>query len=322
MNTTLGAAAVIVACSLTTTAWGANWNMPTPYPEGDFHTENIKQFAEDVEEMTDGELTITVHSAGSLFKHPEIKRAVQTRQAEIGEVLISLLSNEDPIFAVDSLPFRATSYEDARRLWEAQRPVLERRLEEQDLKLLYAVPWPPQGLYTNKEVDEISDMKGMKFRSYNAITARLAELMGAIPTQVEVPEIPQAFATGLVDAMITSPTTGVSSQAWDFVNRYYDTNAFLPKNMVIVNKRVFDRLDEGAQQAVLEAAKKAEERGWRMSKQAEEENTKVLAEHGVEISEPSERLRQELADIGEQMTQEWLKEAGPEGEQIIQAYGQ
>lgn len=322
MNAALGAATVIVACSLTTTAWGANWNMPTPYPEGDFHTENIKQFAEDVEEMTDGELTITIHSAGSLFKHPEIKRAVQTRQAEIGEVLISLLSNEDPIFAVDSLPFLAASYEDARRLWEAQRPVLERRLEEQDLKLLYAVPWPPQGLYTNKEVDEISDMKGMKFRSYNAITARLAELMGVVPTQVEVPEIPQAFATGLVDAMITSPTTGVSSQAWDFVNRYYDTNAFLPKNMVIVNKRVFDRLDEGAQQAVLEAAKKAEERGWRMSKQAEEENTKVLAEHGIEVGEPSERLRQELAGIGEQMTQEWLKDAGPEGERIIQAYRQ
>jgi TRAP-type transport system periplasmic protein len=322
MNAALGAATVIVACSLTTTAWGANWNMPTPYPEGDFHTVNIKQFAEDVEEMTDGELTITVHSAGSLFKHPEIKRVVQTRQAEIGEVLISLLSNEDPIFAVDSLPFLAASYEDARRLWEAQRPVLERRLEEQDLKLLYAVPWPPQGLYTNKEVDEISDMKGMKFRSYNAITARLAELMGVVPTQVEVPEIPQAFATGLVDAMITSPTTGVSSQAWDFVNRYYDTNAFLPKNMVIVNKRVFDRLDEGAQQAVLEAAKKAEERGWRMSKQAEEENTKVLAEHGIEVGEPSERLRQELAGIGEQMTQEWLKDAGPEGERIIQAYRQ
>lgn len=316
------AAAVVALCSLAGTAWGAQWNMPTPYADGTFHTKNIRQFAEEVEAATDGELSITVHSAGSLFKHPEIKRAVQTRQAEIGEIFISLLSNEDPVFAVDSLPFLATSYEQAEKLWAASRPFIEQRLEEDGLKLLFSVAWPPQGLYANKEIDDVADLKGLKFRSYNAISARLAELVGAIPTQVEVPEIPQAFATGFVEAMITSPTTGVDSQAWDFVKYYYDVQAFVPKNMVIVNQRVFDRLDEATQQALLDAAAKAEARGWQMSREETERNLAILKEHGMQVQAPSPKLLQQLGDIGRTMTEEWIAQAGPDGQAIIDRYRQ
>lgn len=318
----LRTAAVVALCSLASTAWGAQWNMPTPYPDGTFHTKNIRQFAEEVEAATNGELTITVHSAGSLFKHPEIKRAVQTRQAEIGEIFVSLLSNEDPVFAVDSLPFLATSYEQAEKLWAASRPFIEQRLEEDGLKLLFSVAWPPQGLYANKEIDDVADLKGLKFRSYNAISARLAELVGAIPTQVEVPEIPQAFATGFVEAMITSPTTGVDSQAWDFVKYYYDVQAFVPKNMVIVNQRVFDRLDEGVQQALLDAAAKAEARGWQMSREETERNLAILKERGMQVQAPAPELVRQLGDIGRTMTEEWIAQAGPDGQAIIERYRQ
>jgi TRAP-type transport system periplasmic protein len=301
-------------------AMAANWDMPTPYPDGNMHTQNIKQFAEDVSEATGGELTITVHSNGSLFKHPEIKRAVQTGQVPIGEVLISLLSNEDPVFGVDSVPFLATSYEEARRLWEASRPVLEEKLAEDGLMLLYAMPWPPQGLYAKKEINSVADMRGVKFRAYNAATSRLAELMRAVPTQVEVPEIPQAFSTGLVDAMVTSPSTGVDSQAWDFLSHYYDTRAWLPKNMVIVNRRAFQRLDEATQEALLQAAEAAEERGWELSQEETDKLIQTLAENGIKVAEPSETLRQELAEIGETMTEEWRRQAGEDGERILEAY--
>jgi TRAP-type C4-dicarboxylate transport system substrate-binding protein len=313
---------VVAVCSMAATAWGADWNMPTPYADGTFHTKNIRQFADDVKTATNGELTITVHSAGSLFKHPEIKRAVQTRQAEIGEIFISLLSNEDPVFAVDSLPFLATSYEQAEKLWAASKPALEKRLEEDGLKLLFSVAWPPQGLYANKEIDDVADLKGVKFRSYNAISARLAELVGAVPTQVEVPEIPQAFATGFVEAMLTSPTTGVDSQAWDFVKYYYDVQAFVPKNMVIVNQRIFDRLDESTKQALLDASAKAEERGWQISKEETERNVAILKERGMQVIAPSPTLVQQLGEIGQTMTEEWLAGAGPEGQAIIDRYRQ
>ena len=225
MTRHLIACAGLAAGLFTTTALAETWNMATPYPDSTFHTENIKQFAEEISQATKGDLKITVHSNASLFKHPQIKRAVQTGQVQAGEVFMSLLGNEDAVFAADSTPFLATNYDQAKKLWEAARPHVEERLTGEKLILLYAVPWPPQGLYTSKPVDAVSDLKGRKFRAYNNTTSRLAVLTGMVPTQVEVPEIPQAFATGIVDAMITSPTTGVDSKAWDFVNYFYDIRA-------------------------------------------------------------------------------------------------
>ncbi|MFB4205255.1 TRAP transporter substrate-binding protein [Arhodomonas sp. KWT2] len=304
------------------TAGAAQWNMATPYPDATFHTQNIRQFAEDVREATDGDLTITVHSAGSLIKHPQIKRAVQTMQVQAGEVFISLLANEDPIFAVDSIPFLATSYDDAEQLWDASRDAIESRLADDGIQLLYAVPWPAQGLYTSREVNGVDDLEGLKFRAYNATTSRLAELTGMVPTQVEVPDIPQAFATGIVEAMITSPSTGANSKAWDFVDRFYDIQAWLPKNMVIVNRRAFDALDEETRQAVLDAAAEAEKRGWEMSRKEAAAKKAVLEDNGMQVLDPSQALMDGLTDVGRTMTDEWLEKTGEDGQAIIEAYRQ
>ncbi len=301
-------------------AGAATWNMATPYPDATFHTQNIQQFSDDVAEATDGELEITVHSAGSLVKHPQIKRAVRTGQVQAGEVFISLLGNEDPVFAVDSIPFLATSYDDARALWEASREVIASRLAEDGIKLLYAVPWPAQGLYTSEEISGVDDLKGLKFRAYNATTSRLAELTGMVPTQVEVPEIPQAFATGIVEAMITSPSTGANSKAWDFVDRFYDIQAWVPKNMVIVSQRAFDALDDTTRQALLDAAATAEERGWRMSREEAQAKKAILEDNGMQVLEPSESLMNGLREIGATMTDEWLEDTGADGKAIIEAY--
>ncbi|MGD8429112.1 MAG: TRAP transporter substrate-binding protein [Ectothiorhodospiraceae bacterium] len=303
-----------------TTAGAATWNMATPYPDATFHTQNIYKFADDVKAATDGALEIRVHSAGSLFKHPQIKRAVQTGQVQAGEVFISILGNEDPIYTVDSIPFLATSYDDAERLWKASRDAIESRLKADGLMLLYAVPWPAQGLYTSKDVKSVADLKGLKFRAYNAATSRLAELTGMTPTQVEVPEIPQAFATGIVEAMITSPSTGANSKAWDFVDRFYDIQAWLPKNMVIINRRAFDALDQDTRQAVLDAAKKAEDRGWEMSRNEASAKKKILEENGMKVLKPSDKLMEGLSKVGKTMTSEWLEKTGKDGQAIIDAY--
>jgi TRAP-type C4-dicarboxylate transport system substrate-binding protein len=297
-----------------------SWDMPTPYPDPNFHTQNIKQFAEDVREATGGQLVINVHPAGSLFQHPEIKDAVRRGLVPIGEVLISRLANEDPAFEADSVPFLATSYEDAERLAEAARPVLEEKLQAQGLRLLYTVPWPPQGLYTREAVNGVEDMNGLRFRAYNAATERLAQLAGAVPTQVEVPDIPTAFSTGRVEAMMTSPSTGVEASAWDFVDVYTDTQAWLPKNMVIVSEAAFSALPEDQQQAILDAAAAAEERGWAASREETEKQTRILEENGMTVAEPTEELRQGLQQIGETMTEEWLDKAGEDGERILDAY--
>ncbi|MCB1508764.1 MAG: TRAP transporter substrate-binding protein [Hyphomicrobiaceae bacterium] len=296
------------------------WDMPTPYGDSIFHTQNIIQFADDVRTATGGELDITVHSAGSLFGHPEIKDAVRRGLAPIGELLVSRLSNESPIYGIDSIPFLATSYDEARALWEASRGAIAERLASEGLLLLFAVPWPPQGLYLQEEVESVSALQGVNFRAYNTATERLAQLMGAVPTQVEAGDIPTAFSTGRVSAMITSPSTGAASQAWDFVHVYVDAQAWLPKNMVIVNQAAFDALPEAVQTAVMEAAAAAEERGWAMSVTETEEKTALLQENGMTVVAPGDTLRAELQEIGATMTTEWLETAGPEGAAIIEAY--
>jgi TRAP-type C4-dicarboxylate transport system substrate-binding protein len=313
---TLAAATALAAVP----AAAETWDMPTPYPDGNFHTENIKQFAADVAEATGGELEITVHPAGSLFKHPEIKNAVRSNQVPAGEFLLSRLSNENPVFGVDSVPFLANSYEAAAKLWEASRPTVEELLAEQNLKVLFSVPWPPQGIYASQEIGSLEDMQGLKFRTYNAATERLAQLAGAVPTQVEVPDIAQAFATGRVEAMITSATTGVNSKAWDFLSNYYDTQAWLPKNIVVVNAEAFDALSEEVKSAVMEAAATAQDRGWEMSKTATTEATQTLADNGIAVADPSEELAASLREIGQTMAAEWSEEAGEPGTEILEAY--
>jgi TRAP-type C4-dicarboxylate transport system substrate-binding protein len=313
-----GIAAALAASALALPAAAQSWDMPTPYGDSVFHTQNIMEFAADVEEATD--LDITVHSAGSLYAHPEIKDAVRRGLAPMGEVLMSRLANEDPIFGVDSIPFLASSYDEGRALWAASRPMVEEKLADQGLTLLFAVPWPGQSIYTQEPVESTEDLEGASFRAYNAATERLAQLMGAVPTQIETGDIPTAFSTGRVDAMITSPSTGVSSQAWDFTSHYTDTQAWLPKNMVFVNTQAFEALDDATQEAIMSAAAEAETRGWEMSMAETDSGIATLEENGMTVSQPSDMLSDQLAEIGQTMTDEWLEEAGEEGAEVIEAY--
>lgn len=297
-----------------------NWDMPLPYPDGNFHTKNVRAFTDEVKQLSGGKLNITVHSGASLFKMPEIKRAVRTGQAQIGEILLSAYGNENPVFEADGIPFLAVGYDNAWKLYQAQKPVLEKLLASEGLMLLYAGAWPGQGLYTQEELNSIDAMSGVKFRAYNAATSRLAELMGAIPTTVQYAEVPQAFSTGLVSAMLTSGATGVDTKAWDFVKVFYQTDAMHPKNIVFVNKRAFDGLDKASQDALLKAAAAAEKRIWEISQKEAESSVKTLADNGMKVLMPGDTLSVELQAIGDRMVEEWLDKAGADGKAIADAY--
>ncbi|AEV16326.1 TRAP dicarboxylate transporter-DctP subunit [Thermus sp. CCB_US3_UF1] len=312
--------ALVALALLLATVQAQTWNMATPYPPANFHTQNILQFAKEVEEATGGRVRITVHPGGSLFPHPQILPAVRNGQVQLGEVLMSLLANENPLFNLDSIPFVATSYEEARRLYQAQRPEVERWLAQRGVVFLYAVPWPPQGLYTKRPVASAQDLKGIRFRAYNPATARLAELLGMSPVQVEAADIPQAFATGIVEAMITSPVTGVDSQAWDFSRYFYDLKAWIPKNMVVMGRRAFEGLSPQDREALLQAARRAEERGWRLSQEQEERALQTLASRGMQVVKPSPALMADLKKAGQTMILDWQRQVGATGVQIYRRY--
>lgn len=296
------------------------WNLPAAYPVDNPHSVNLLAFAKDVADTTGNKLQITVHPAASLFKAPEIKRAVATGQAQAGEVLISVHENEDPMFGIDVIPFLATSYPSAKKLWQASRPAIEKKLASQGLMVLFAVPWGPQGIFAKKDINALEDMKGLKWRAYNVGTSRIAELVGAQPVTIQAAELPQALATGVVNAFITSGSTGYDSKAWETMTHFYDTQAWIPKNVTFVNKAAFDALDKPTQEAVLKAAAVAEERGWKLAEEKAVWYVEQLQANKMKVLPPSPALKGGLEKIGEQLTADWLKKAGADGEAVVATF--
>ena len=301
-------------------ASAATWDMPTPYGDGTHHTQVARSFAEEVNANAGDKITIKVHSGGSLIKHPEIHRAVKSRQVPIGELFVGRLGNLDPIFKLDNLPFLATDFDSAEKLYKASKPELSKVLEADGLVLLYAAPWPAQDLYSNKAINSLADLKGSKMRAYSPTTSRLADLMGTTPVNIPFSDVAQAFTTNAIDSMITSPSTGVNSQSWDYISNFNTINAWIPKNMVIVNKKMFDRLDAATKDALLKAAANAEAKGWELGKKLAVEHTDILKEKGMTVTAPSTELQAELRAIGETMVNEWLEEAGEAGKAVIDNY--
>jgi TRAP-type transport system periplasmic protein len=314
------AVALAVAIAATLTFAQTKWDMPTGYAIGSFQTQNVQQFANDVEKATGGKLKITLHANGSLFKANEIKRAVQTGQTQAGEFIVSGAANENALFGVDSIPFLATSYDEAKKLHNAAKPTIEKILAQQGMKVLFTSPWPGQSLYSLKPVAGAKDLAGTKMRAYNPATSRIAVLLKAQPTTIQLAELGQALATGTVENFLTSSASGVENKLFEQVKFLYTVNAWLPKNLIVVNQKAFDALDKATQDAVVKAGAEAEARGWATSQQKDEEYLKELAAKGMKVSPPSAELKKELQAIGETMTQEWLKSTGAEGQAIISAY--
>lgn len=295
------------------------WDMPLAYSSLNYHSVIDKEFAEQVS-ASQNEVVIQTHPSGSLFKGGEIYNAVRRGLAPIGERLISALGNENPIYELDAIPFLATDFTSSWNLYQASKPALEKELKENGLKLLYSIPWPPQGLYANKPIHTIEDMKGLKFRAYNPSTSTIAELMGAIPTKIEAAEVSQAFATGVAESMLSSGSTGYDQKLWESVSYWYDIKAWLPKNMVFVNVRAWNNLSENAQNVILVAAKEAEIKGWKKAEALSDWYAKELVAHGMKVQGGSPELTTQFEKIGVKMTDDWLEKSGKEGKDVVDAY--
>lgn len=303
-----------------TAAFAEKWDMPMAYAATNYHSENGASFAKCVTDGTGGNLEIVTHPGGSLFGGNDIKRAVQTGQAPIGERLISAHANENPMYGVDSIPFLATSFDDSEKLWKAAGDTVKAALDADNLVYLYAVPWPPQGLYTKKDVNSVADLQGVKFRAYNAATARIAELAGMVPVQIEAAELSQALATGVAESFISSGSTGYDRKVWEQLTNFYDVQAWLPRNIVFVNKDAWNGLDDAAKAVVTGCADAAAADGLAKAKELTSFYLEKLAENGMKVSGPGDQLKSELKGFGDTMTEEWLKDAGDEGKAAIDAY--
>jgi len=317
----LTAAAAGLAAGMAGSAQAAEkWDMPMAYSATNFHSATGAEFAKCITTGTGGDIEVVTHPSGSLFKGGDIKRAIQTGQAPIGERLLSGHQNENAVFGMDSIPFLATSFDDAAKLWKAAKPTMEKILADQNLVLLYSVPWPPQGLYFKKEVNSVADMKGIKFRSYNNATARLAELTGMLPVTIEAAEISQAFATGVAEAMISSGSTGYDRKVWESLTHFYEVDAWLPRNYIMVNKDVWGGVSDANKNVIKACAELAEYAGAWRAVEYTQFTLNGLKAGGMTVGPAGDSLVGELKTIGETMTAEWLEAAGADGKAIVDAY--
>jgi TRAP-type transport system periplasmic protein len=315
----LGAAAAAIAIATPALAQ-TRWVMASPYADANFHTRNIRAFIQDVEDATGRRLTIQLHNNGALLPMAQIKRGAQTGQVQLGEILLSAYGNEDPFFEVDSVPFLADTWPASAALHAATDPYVRARLERQGLTPLYMVHWNSQGFYTREPLSSLEQLRGTRLRAFNNLTFRFAELLGAQPVTVQVPEVPQAFATNVIGVLFTSAQTGVDVSAWDFARHFLDVGGMRPRNIVFANTRALQALDEPTRRAVLEAARRAEARGREMSQAAEREMLGRLRAQGMALAEAQEAMMAALREIGARQTAEWAGRAGPEGAQMLERY--
>lgn len=296
------------------------WQMATPYADGNFHTRNVRSFIEDIQKGSNGQLSVQLHSNGGLLKMPEIKRGVQTGQVQVGEILLTAYANEDPLFDADALPQLVVNYAQAKRLADLQRPFIEARLARQGLSLLYMVPWPPAGLYSQEPVTSLEQLRGQRFRTFSPMTNRFAQLIGAQPTLVQAAELAQAFATGVVQAQITSAATGVDTQSWDYAKVFTPLGFSMTKNAVFISSRALQGLSQPQQQMIRTAAEAAEKRGYEISEAAAKETEATLGQRGMRVIQPSAKLLEDLTRVGRTMADEWVQRAGEDGKKLLDAY--
>jgi TRAP-type transport system periplasmic protein len=296
------------------------WQLATGYRAESFHTQNIAQFAAEVEQATAGALRIDVRPDNTLFKLADIRQAVQEGRVEAGESILTSMVDEIPIAGADAIPFVVGSYADARRLWQLQRPLIDKHFAARGLRPLYAVPWPPQGLFTGSPVRSAADFKGTRMRTYNQSTRRIAQMLGATPVDVPMVEVNRALARREMDNMITSAVTGVENRVWGQIGFYYGINAWFPKNIVFVNARAFDALPAAARAAVVQAATRAEARGWALSEAVASDSTRELQRQGMQVERAPAAFEAELRRLGEKFSREWVQSVGNEANVIFVPY--
>ena len=298
----------------------ARWQMATPYPDGNFHTRNIREFVAEIEASTEGRLSVQVHSNASLLPMPQIKAGVQRGQGQMGEILLTAYANEDPFFDADAIPFLVSGFADARRLAALQRPFIESRFQRQGVSLLYSVAWPAAGFYTGVPLNSLDVLKGSRFRTFSPMTNRFAALVGASPVLVQQAEVAQAFATGIATAMVTSAQTGVDTAAWDYAKVFTPAAFSMTKNAVIVSRRALEGLPAEHQAAAAAAARAADERGWRLAEEAQAAAERRLAERGLQIGAVAPELAAQFEAISRTMTDEWIARAGEDGRRLIEQF--
>lgn len=279
---------------------------------------------EKVKESTDGKLEISVQTGGALgYKGPELLKVVRDGLVPVSDMLTSGVAGDEKIFGLVTLPFLIQSFEEGKILNDIARPYFDQVAEEKwNQKILYIAPWPAAGLWSKEKVESLADMQGLKTRTYDKNGALVVEAAGGTPYPLPFSEVYSSLATGVIDSVLTSTPTAVDAKFWEVLKYYAPINVTMATDLVTVNLDAFNKLDKETQDALVSAGKEMEEEMWAMVAELDKEKESLCNEQGITTVEPSQEFLDELSAVTENIRQEWLKDAPPEAQEIVEKFKQ
>jgi TRAP-type C4-dicarboxylate transport system substrate-binding protein len=316
----LAASAVLLTASLAS-AQTIRWDLANEYQSSSLPAQADHAFKELVEAKTDGQIEITLQHGGALgYKSVDQFDAVADGALPLANSYTGVFSGIHPIFVLSNMPFLAPSFEKTRALVDAARPYFEEVFEENNQKLLYVAPWTPTGLWAKKAVTAVEDLENMRLRAYDPTGVRVFSQVGAAPIQLSWADVVPQLTTGGIDAVLTSDEGGTNAKFWEHLSHFNVLNFSLGFSMGHMNRDVFDDLSPELQDEVMAAAREAEDIAWEKAQGRVAGNFETMREHGMEIVEPTPELIGTLQEAAEPVLEEWKKDMGPEGQEILDAY--
>ena len=313
------AAATAMSLSLSVPALAATtWDLPLAWPDGNFHVENAKRFAAEVNKATGGEVTINIHPGGSLgFKGPEMLTAVRDGLVPIGDVLLMQQVGEAPIMGLEAQPYLVGGFDDLEILHKHYLPALAEVAKDFNQKILYIVPWPRQYVYTKVPVSGVDDLKGIKIRTYNKSTTEMFNRVGMTSVQLPWGEVVPSLAAGTIDAVTTSASSGVDGKFWEFLKYMYPTSHVWSSNIVTVNLDAWNELTPEQQATIEELAKKMEPEFWAVSEGEHAKRMAQLKENGMTVEPASPAMLEKMQAATADMADDFAERVGPEAADAI-----
>lgn len=318
---------IAIVVGLTVAAFAApalakvKWDMHLNYPAGNFLSKGAAEFAQKVKEATGGEVEIVIHPGASLgFKGPELLRAVAEGQLAFAEIPTGMVEGDAPILALTAQPFIATSAKEQRLLYEVAKPTFDKVLKKFNQVMIYTSVWPFSGIYTQRPIASVADLKGLKMRVYDGTGLAFGQATGIAARKMPFSEVYPAMKAGLLDSMYTSSVSGVDAKAWEVLKFFTPINIVGPVNMYTVNADVWAKLSPKTQQAIMKVAAEMEATMWARATTADAKSRETLKAQGMTVSEISPAFRAELDALGEKLRAEWAKKAGADAQRLLQEF--
>jgi len=298
------------------------WIANSVWPQNNHHSVGLNEFAEKLSDGTDGRVQLNVQVGGALgYDGPELLRAVRDNLVPISDMLSSGVAGDEQIFEIVTLPFLVLDFDEARTLTNIARPYFDEIAESKwNQKILYVAPWPAAGIWSQREINSMEDMEGLRTRTYDRNGALVMEAVGATPYPLPFSEVYSSLATGVIDSVLTSSPTAVDASFWEVLDYFAPLSVTTATNMVTINLDEFNKLDSATQETVLSIAAEMEETMWANVAALDEEMRGIANENGIETLEPDAEFLSNLSDVTEEIRAEWLEEAPPEAQEILDEF--